>query len=108
MLIISPGLKTLLIFGAMKVIAFFMIVCLGLLAAFPVKATAMRSSTVKNCCHGMEKKVPSDHKQKDDCSGGMCNVILSCPACSFLTADTIMIKPLIPTPKESEATPYHI
>ena len=108
MLIISPGLKTLLIFGAMKVTAFFMMICLVFLTAFPWKAEAMHTSTVKTCCHGTEKQAPCDPKQKDDCGKGVCNNTLTCPSCSFLTVDPIAANPLIPIAKELQATPYHM
>ena len=108
MLIISPDLKTLLIFGVMKVIAFFMIVCLVFLTVSPGKAEVMHTATVKTCCHGMEKQAPSNPKQKDDCDRGMCNNTLTCPGCSFLTVDPIVVKPLVPISKDLQATPYHM
>ena len=108
MLIISPDIKTLLIFGAMKVTAFFMIVCLSFLTAFPVKAKAMHTSAIKTCCRGMEKQAPCNPVQKDDCSGGMGNITLTCPSCSFLTVDRTVVKPLIPIFKEIQTTPYHM
>jgi len=107
-LIISSDLKILLIFGAMKVIAFFMMVCLVFLTAFPGKAKAMHTSTMKICCHGVEKQGPFNPKQKDDCDRGMCNIILSCPGCSFLVVDPIVVKPLTPIAKELQVTPYHM
>lgn len=90
----------------MKVIAFFMIVCLIFLTGSPGKAKASRTSTTKTCCHGIEKKSHSSREQKDDCGQGMCNIMLSCPGCGFLTVDPIMVKPLNPISKEFQATPY--
>jgi len=92
----------------MKVAAFFMIVCMVSFTAFPGKVKAMCTSTVKTCCHKMEKQAPCNPQQKDDCGKGMCNTMLSCASCGFLTVDPILVKPLIPIAKELQLTPYHM
>ena len=89
-------------------IAFFMMVCLVFLTASPGKAEAMHTATIKTCCHGTEKQAPCDPKQKDDRGRGMCNITLTCPGCSFLTVDQIMVRPLIPIAKELQVTPYQM
>ena len=88
--------------------AFFMIVCLAFLSVFPGKVKAMRTTSMKACCHGIEKQKPCNPKQKDDCSLGICNMILSCSTCGFLTVDPITVKPLIPVSMELQLTPYHM
>jgi hypothetical protein len=92
----------------MKVTAFLMIVCMALLMVFPAKAKAMGTASVKSCCHQSEKQQPCHPQQKDDCSKGMCTIMLSCPVCCFLAVDPILVKPLIPVYKELQVTPYHM
>lgn len=68
----------------------------------------MHTSEMKTCCHEMAKRTPSAPDQKDDCGQRGCNIILSCPACSFLTVDPIFVKPLIPIAIELQVIPYHM
>jgi hypothetical protein len=92
----------------MKAIAFFLIICIVSLSAFPARAIPAHTELKKACCHELAKKSPCSHNNQGDCnSRGICNIIV-CSSCGFLKVDPLSIKPIIPIPQELNVTPYYL
>jgi len=94
------------LFVQMKVIAFFMVFCMFFLSSIPGRGNIVQTSIKENCCHKMTKNTPCNSNQKDDCSRGVCNTMLSCSTCGFLQTEPVRIKTIVPVLKECPVTRY--
>lgn len=93
---------------SMKVVAFLLVFCMFFLFSIPGRANIIQTSTKENCCHKASKNIPCGSNQKDDCSKGVCNTMLSCSTCGFLKIEPVRIKAIITILNDCPVTPYLI
>lgn len=94
------------LFVPMKVIALFLVFCMFFLFSIPGRANTMQTSIKENCCHKAVKNMPCSSNQKDNCSKGVCNAMLSCSSCGFLKVEPVRIKTIATALNECLVTPY--